>query len=183
MSPFIIVLAVALLVICVALIGLVLMQDSKGGMGSLGGGATTGAFGAHTDKALVKATTILSVLFFVLTIFILVKMENTNTKTSVMGKVSPQEKSAPNRPDFIKKDIDLKKNSSNKKDKQKDEAPNDNIIKKEDKKVEKEIKEIKEIKIDNKKPIPKETKPASKSDKKEPGKTPLKSNNKTEEKK
>ena len=68
---------VLLCIICVILVALVLMQDSKSGLGGLTGGTTMSAFGANTDKALIKATGIMGTLFFVLVIVIhLVKKED-----------------------------------------------------------------------------------------------------------
>lgn len=68
---------VLLCIICVILVALVLMQDSKSGLGGLTGGTTMSAFGANTDKALVKATGIMGALFFTLVIVIhLVKKDD-----------------------------------------------------------------------------------------------------------
>lgn len=69
---------ILLCVICVILIALVLMQDSKSGLGGLTGGTTMSAFGANTDKALIKATGIVGALFFILVVVIhLVKKDDT----------------------------------------------------------------------------------------------------------
>lgn len=54
------------------LVGLVLMQDSKSGLGGITGGATMNTFGGNTDKALVKATAVTATVFFVLILISLV---------------------------------------------------------------------------------------------------------------
>lgn len=87
---------VLLCIICVILVALVLMQDSKSGLGGLTGGTTMSAFGANTDKALVKATGIMGTLFFVLVIVIhLVKKEDAKSLLPESSKPAPTKVVAP----------------------------------------------------------------------------------------
>jgi preprotein translocase subunit SecG len=64
-----IVLLVFFIIICVLLVLLVAIQsDNEDGMGGLLGGRGTAAFGSHSASVLTRATGVLVVLFFVLTL-------------------------------------------------------------------------------------------------------------------
>lgn len=65
-----ILLYVLLCVVSVILITLVLMQDSKSGLGGLTGGSTMSSFGANTDKFLIKVTGGAGAIFFILVVCI-----------------------------------------------------------------------------------------------------------------
>lgn len=58
---------VLLCIVCAALTGLVLIQDSKsGGLGGITGSSTMASLGANTDKTIIKITAICAFLFFAL---------------------------------------------------------------------------------------------------------------------
>lgn len=64
-----VVLLVFFVIVCVLLVLLVAIQDdNEDGMGGLIGGRGTAAFGSHSASVLTKATAVLVVLFFVLTL-------------------------------------------------------------------------------------------------------------------
>ena len=64
-----VVLLVFFIIICVLLVLLVAIQsDNEDGMGGLLGGRGTAAFGSHSASVLTRATGVLVVLFFVLTL-------------------------------------------------------------------------------------------------------------------
>jgi preprotein translocase subunit SecG len=64
------ILTIALFIVCLALIGLILIQQAKGGglAGVFGGGGMEQAFGTRATTLAQKATAVLGVLFLVLTI-------------------------------------------------------------------------------------------------------------------
>jgi len=69
MSTVGIVLLVFFVIVSVLLVLLVAIQDDgENGMGGLLGGRGTAAFGSHSASVLTKATTVLVVLFFALSI-------------------------------------------------------------------------------------------------------------------
>jgi preprotein translocase subunit SecG len=63
---------VLLVLVCIALIGLILIQRGKGGglAGVFGGGGMEQAFGTHAASMAQKATAVLGVIFLVLTILL-----------------------------------------------------------------------------------------------------------------
>ena len=64
-----VVLLVAFVIICVLLVLLVLVQDEdNSGMGGLLSGGNSAAFGSHQASVLTKATVVLAILFFVVTL-------------------------------------------------------------------------------------------------------------------
>ncbi|MBR5401024.1 MAG: preprotein translocase subunit SecG [Treponema sp.] len=64
-----IVLLVFFIIICVLLVLLVCIQsDNEDGMGGLLGGRGTAAFGSHSASVLTRATAVMVVLFFILTL-------------------------------------------------------------------------------------------------------------------
>lgn len=65
-------LKVLLVIVCLALIGLILIQRGKGGglAGMFGGGGIEQAFGTRAATLAQKATALLAVLFLVLSIFL-----------------------------------------------------------------------------------------------------------------
>ena len=92
--------------ICISLMGIILLQNSKtGGMGAaMGGGAMNAAFGGHgADKLLVRITSALAVMFMVLAIVIgmmdnpasIIDFSNKPTLTRTKGNES-QIKDLPN---------------------------------------------------------------------------------------
>lgn len=79
-----ILLYILLCVVSVILISLVLMQDSKSGLGGLTGGTTMSAFGANTDKVLIKFTGGAGAVFFLLVIFIHIGKKQDRAHQSLM---------------------------------------------------------------------------------------------------
>jgi preprotein translocase subunit SecG len=65
-----IIITALLVLICLALIGLILIQRGKGGglAGVFGGGSVEQAFGTHAATMAQKATAVLGILFLVLTV-------------------------------------------------------------------------------------------------------------------
>ncbi|MBO4533842.1 MAG: preprotein translocase subunit SecG [Treponema sp.] len=86
-----IVLLVFFIIVCVLLVLLVSIQsDNEDGMGGLLGGRGTAAFGSHSANVLTKATTVLVVLFFVLTLGL--ALVNKKPKTdSILNSISEEE--------------------------------------------------------------------------------------------
>ena len=69
MSALIGVLTVLLLIICVTLVGLILIQQGKGGgLVAFGGSGAEQAFGVHAATMAQKATAVLGITFIVLSI-------------------------------------------------------------------------------------------------------------------
>ena len=70
------ILTVLLILVCVALIGLILIQRGKGGglAGVFGGGGVEQAFGTHAATMAQKATAALAVLFLVITIVLGIRL-------------------------------------------------------------------------------------------------------------
>lgn len=63
------ILSVLLLFVCIALVGLILIQQGKGGgLTAFGGGGVEQAFGTHAATLAQKATATLAVLFLVLAV-------------------------------------------------------------------------------------------------------------------
>ena len=85
-----IVLLVFFIIICVLLVLLVSIQsDNEDGMGGLLGGRGTAAFGSHSASVLTKATSVLVVLFFVLTLSL--ALVNKKPKTDKFIDSIPEE--------------------------------------------------------------------------------------------
>ena len=85
-----IVLLVFFIIICVLLVLLVSIQsDNEDGMGGLLGGRGTAAFGSHSASVLTKATGVLVVLFFVLTLSL--ALVNKKPKTDKFVDSIPEE--------------------------------------------------------------------------------------------
>ena len=64
-----IVLLVTFVIICLLLVFLVLIQDEdNSGMGGLLSGGNSAAFGSHSASILTKATVVLAILFFAVTL-------------------------------------------------------------------------------------------------------------------
>ena len=85
-----IVLLVFFIIICVLLVLLVSIQsDNEDGMGGLLGGRGTAAFGSHSASVLTKATSVLVVLFFVLTLSL--ALVNKKPKTDKFVDSIPEE--------------------------------------------------------------------------------------------
>ena len=85
-----IVLLVFFIIICVLLVLLVSIQsDNEDGMGGLLGGRGTAAFGSHSASVLTKATGVLVVLFFVLTLSL--ALVNKKTKPNSFINSIPEE--------------------------------------------------------------------------------------------
>ena len=85
-----IVLLVFFIIICVLLVLLVSIQsDNEDGMGGLLGGRGTAAFGSHSASVLTKATGVLVVLFFVLTLSL--ALVNKKPKTDKFIDSIPEE--------------------------------------------------------------------------------------------
>ena len=71
------------------------MQDSKSGLGGLTGGTTMSAFGANTDKALVKATGFAGGLFFILVIVILLANKDSGSGAPSLMPAAVEKVTAP----------------------------------------------------------------------------------------
>ncbi len=85
-----IVLLVFFIIICVLLVLLVSIQsDNEDGMGGLLGGRGTAAFGSHSANVLTRATGVLVVLFFVLTLSL--ALVNKKPKTDSFINSIPEE--------------------------------------------------------------------------------------------
>ncbi len=85
-----IVLLVFFIIICVLLVLLVAIQsDNEDGMGGLLGGRGTAAFGSHSASVLTRATGVLVVLFFVLTLSL--ALVNRKSKTRNLTDSIPEE--------------------------------------------------------------------------------------------
>lgn len=77
------VLTVLFVIVCVLLILLVLVQDDgQNGMGGLFGGRGTQAFGSHSATVLSKATRVLVVLFFALSIALAIVNKSAKNPTA-----------------------------------------------------------------------------------------------------
>ena len=75
-----VVLLVFFIIICVLLVLLVSIQsDNEDGMGGLLGGRGTAAFGSHSASVLTRATGVLVVLFFILTLSLAVINKKSNS--------------------------------------------------------------------------------------------------------
>jgi preprotein translocase subunit SecG len=86
------VLIIVHLIIVLALIGVVLLQRSEGGMG-LGGGGGGGVSGFMTGRgqanALTRATAVLAVLFFVTSLVLSIMASRGRAPTSILDGVAP----------------------------------------------------------------------------------------------
>lgn len=72
MYALMIALYVVVVLVALLLIGLILIQHSKGGLGSTFGGVGEAVFGARAGNHLTKMTVILTTLFFVLILMLAV---------------------------------------------------------------------------------------------------------------
>lgn len=72
MYALMIALYVVVVLVALLLIGLILIQHSKGGLGSTFGGVGEAVFGARAGNHLTKMTVILTTLFFVLILILAV---------------------------------------------------------------------------------------------------------------
>jgi len=72
MAALSVVLVILFILICVLIIGIVLMQDPKGGglAGVLGGAGASSAFGAKTADVVMKVTIGLGIVFFALSLLL-----------------------------------------------------------------------------------------------------------------
>ncbi len=88
-----VVLLVVFIIVCVLLVLLVSIQsDNEDGMGGLLGGRGTAAFGSHSASVLTKATGVLVVLFFVITLSM--ALVNKKPKTDKFMDSIPEEETA-----------------------------------------------------------------------------------------
>ncbi|MDD5726982.1 MAG: preprotein translocase subunit SecG [Victivallales bacterium] len=84
MSVITVVLYTLVIIVALLLIGLVLIQQSKGGgFGGAFGGIGESVFGAHAGSHLTKLTVILTTSFFILTLLLAVIVGHRSRKTSV----------------------------------------------------------------------------------------------------
>jgi len=92
------VLIVVHLIIVLALIGVVLLQRSEGGLG-LGGGGSGGVAGFMTGRgqanALTRATAILAALFFVTSLLLAVLSHRSQAPKSILDTGAPQSGAQP----------------------------------------------------------------------------------------
>lgn len=89
-----ILLYVLLCLVSVVLIALVLMQDSKSGLGGLTGGTTMSSFGANTDKVLIKFTGGAGAAFFILVICIHLGNKSDAGHKSIMPSATTEKKAS-----------------------------------------------------------------------------------------
>ena len=91
------VLAVLLVVVTLAMIGLILIQRGKGGglAGAFGGGGVEQAFGTRATTLAQKATAVLGIIFLVLTIMLGLMWSPHGTTTSPTPSSSLPLESAP----------------------------------------------------------------------------------------
>lgn len=88
------ILTIAFVIVCVLLILLVLVQDDgQNGMGGLFGGRGTAAFGSHSATVLTKATRVLAILFFALSIGLALvnRTDSKETDKAVLESVNNDE--------------------------------------------------------------------------------------------
>lgn len=90
-----ILLYVLLCIVSVILITLVLMQDSKSGLGGLTGGSTMSSFGANTDKFLIKVTGGAGAIFFILVVCIHLGNKSDAGQRSLMPAAADAKASTP----------------------------------------------------------------------------------------
>jgi preprotein translocase subunit SecG len=99
MSILVILLRIVEVLVCLLLIGVILLQRTKGsGAGvSFGGGMAESVFGAQMGNVLTKATVILGIVFLVNTIFlsILAAKQSGQADGSLMGNEAPAPVAAP----------------------------------------------------------------------------------------
>src|SRR3954452_8905838 len=95
------VLIIVHLIIVLALIGVVLLQRSEGGLG-LGGGGGGGVSGFMTARgqatALTRATAILAVLFFLTSLVLGIMAHRGRAPTSIFDRAAPAGQTAPAAP-------------------------------------------------------------------------------------
>ena len=92
----IMVLSVLLSVICLALVGLILVQRGKGGgLVALGGSGVEQAFGTHAATLAQKATTVLAILFLGVTIWLSMMYQSKSTVRKVPGTTATESESVP----------------------------------------------------------------------------------------
>ena len=124
MSAFIIIFATIDFFIALVLIGLILIQQSKGGgLGTSFGGAAESVLGGQAVNHLSKATVILTTAFFIITLMLAISIGHRNVDQSVAEKLSTTEelKSTDKEENDIKEDTktiveDLKKETETKKE-------------------------------------------------------------------
>ncbi len=99
MSILVILLRIVEVLVCLMLIGVILLQRTKGsGAGvSFGGGMAESVFGAQMGNVLTKATVILGIVFLINTIFlsILAAKQSGQADGSLMGNEVPAPMAAP----------------------------------------------------------------------------------------
>ncbi|MFA7231161.1 MAG: preprotein translocase subunit SecG [Victivallaceae bacterium] len=84
MSVLTVVLYTLVVVIALLLIGLILIQQSKGGgFGAAFGGVGESVFGAHAGSHMTKLTVIMTALFFILTLLLAVVVGHSGKEKSV----------------------------------------------------------------------------------------------------
>ncbi len=89
-----VILLILFVIICLALVFIVAVQDENStGLSGIFGGGSDSAFGGQTNKVMNKLTTILLVSFFVLAI--LVALVNKTPKESLVAPAAPVSVSAP----------------------------------------------------------------------------------------
>ena len=83
----IVILSILELIVALLLIGLILIQRSKSsGLGAISGGVTEEVFGGGASKVLVRATTVLLIIFLVNTL-VLASLSSRVASTSNLSKV------------------------------------------------------------------------------------------------
>lgn len=88
MQVLIIVLYTAVVIVAVMLIGLILIQQSKGGLGGSFGSMSESVLGAHATTHLKKATVWLIGIFMVLTLSLAIISGRAEKETSTVEKVN-----------------------------------------------------------------------------------------------
>lgn len=84
MSVLTVVLYTLVVVIALLLIGLILIQQSKGGgFGTSFGGVGESVFGAHAGSHMTKLTVIMTTLFFILTLLLAIVVGHSGKEKSV----------------------------------------------------------------------------------------------------
>lgn len=123
-----ILLYILLCLVSVVLIALVLMQDSKSGLGGLTGGTTMSSFGANTDKVLIKFTGGAGAVFFLLVIGIHLGNKSGPGQKSIMPAATTVEKKS-STPTVVVPTHDVggadKKAVDSKKDKEPEKVPSE----------------------------------------------------------
>ena len=85
------------LVIAIAMIGIILLQQSEGGLGGLGGGGGMSGFmtGRATANLLTRVTAALAGLFFLTSLALAIMADRGRQPSSILDRSAPANQGAP----------------------------------------------------------------------------------------